>query len=67
MPTHLPIWFHGSIPLESITRALAGEGIHVRSDANGKMIAEQVPRFIRRDEPEDKVLRLPTRLRKVRS
>lgn len=45
-----PIYFDGSIPLNEIANALAGIGVHLRSDPANRMVADNVPRIIRKDE-----------------
>lgn len=46
-----PIYFHGSIPMQDIADALAGIGVHMVTDTAGRMNADSVPRFIRKDSP----------------
>ncbi len=45
---HLPIYFHGSISLQEIEVALHSRGIHLRDDGRGRVLAERVPRFLKR-------------------
>jgi hypothetical protein len=52
-----PIYFDGSIPLQEIADALAGIGVHLRTESPGRMVADNVPRLIRR-EPDSNVVAL---------
>lgn len=46
---HFPIFFSGRIPLADIVDALATRGIQVRGEMGGRMVAEQIPSFLRAD------------------
>lgn len=52
----LPIFFCDSIPMKDIADALAARGIHLRSDASCRMVADRVPRFLQKDEPKTNVV-----------
>ena len=45
---HLPVYFHGSIPLREIEEALHSRGMHLRGDGRGRIFAERVPPYLTR-------------------
>ena len=55
--TFIPIYFHGSISRGEIEEALRANGLHLRRDGRGRILADRVPRSLRRsllgEEPVD--------------
>jgi hypothetical protein len=41
-------------------------GLHMHTEAGARLVVDRVPEFLRKDEPQSNVVRLPTRARKAR-
>lgn len=60
------IFVEGDVALNELAHAFGSIGYHLRSDASGRLVAEPIPSFLRRESDKSNVLRLPARPRKAR-
>lgn len=61
----IAIYFDDETAVADVIAALGSAGYCLRID-KGRMAAERVPGFLRKDEPRSNVLQMPTRARKAR-
>jgi hypothetical protein len=57
----IPIYFSGLIPMKTIADALHQAGIHIRTEAGCRLVAEPVPAFLRKTDTESNVVPMRTK------